>query len=543
VVIGAGPNGLVAANILADAGWDVVVLEAQAVPGGAVRSGDYLGPGFVADFCSAFYPLATASPVIGSFSLQQFGLEWLHAPSVLAHPLLDGRCAVLSTDLERTASSCESLGDGDGAAWERLTGLWDRIGVELVDALFTPFPPVRAGVRLLRELHAAGGLRVARLAALPVRRLAEEEFTGPGSLLFAGCAMHADLAPESAGSALYGWLLAMLGQRHGWPVPKGGAASLTASLVRRLQARGGRVLCGRRVEEILVVDGAATGVRTEGGEIFGAGKGVFADVVAPVLYGGLVPWRHLPERLRDDMSRFQWDYSTVKVDWAVSTGVPWSAEGAYGAGTVHLGASMDELTQYCAELAMGRVPSQPFVLVGQMTTADPSRSPEGTESLWGYSHVPRQVRGDAGDGDIKGDWGSADLERFADRVEAQIERFAPGFRRRILRRHIFGPGELQAHNENEVGGAINGGTSALHQQLIFRPVPGLGRPETPVRRLYLASSSAHPGGGVHGACGANAARCALRKVAFDRWVLPGHLFAASRALPRIQEEAPKPGSF
>ncbi|HET9059887.1 MAG TPA: NAD(P)/FAD-dependent oxidoreductase, partial [Acidimicrobiales bacterium] len=365
---------------------------------------------------------------------------------------------------------------------------------------------------------------------------------GPGSLLFAGCAMHADLAPESAGSALYGWLLAMLGQSHGWPVPKGGASALTGALVRRLESRGGRVLCGQRVEEVLVKDGTAMGVRTVAGEIFSAGKGVFADVVAPLLFGGLVPWRHLPARFREDMSRFQWDYSTVKVDWALSSRVPWSAEGAHGAGTVHLGASMDELTEYCAQLAMGRVPSRPFVLVGQMTTADPSRSPEGTESLWGYTHVPREVRGDAGGGGITGVWAHSDLERFAERVEDQMERFAPGFRDRIVRRHIFGPGQLQEHNENAVGGAINGGTSALHQQLVFRPVPGLGRPETPVRRLYLASSSAHPGGGVHGACGANAARSALRKAAMGRWVLPGYLFAASRALAPTQQDAmPAPG--
>jgi phytoene dehydrogenase-like protein len=236
---------------------------------------------------------------------------------------------------------------------------------------------------------------------------------------------------------------------------------------------------------------------------------VLVATAATALYGGLVGWEHLPARLADDMRRFQWDYATFKVDWALSAPVPWAAPGVAEAGTVHLAASMDELSEFTHQLARGLIPGSPFLIVGQMTTADPDRSPPGTESLWAYTHVPRQARGDAG-GVLTGSWEAAEADRFADRIEAQIERYAPGWRERILGRRLTTPAALQADNANLVGGAINGGTFALHQQMVFRPVPGLGRPETPIAGLYLASSSAHPGGAVHGACGANAARAALR---------------------------------
>jgi phytoene dehydrogenase-like protein len=209
------------------------------------------------------------------------------------------------------------------------------------------------------------------------------------------------------------------------------------------------------------------------------------------------------------MEHFEWDPGTVKVDFALSGPVPWAATPAAAPGTVHIAESIDEIRQNGAHLAAGAVPATPFLLCGQMAAADPSRAPEGAESLWLYTHVPHHTTSDAGDGDITGRWDSSDVERMADRMQARIEAYAPGFGDRILARRALGPRELEARDENLVGGAVNGGTANLHQQLVFRPVPGLGRAETPVAGLFLASASAHPGGGVHGACGSNAARAAL----------------------------------
>ncbi|MFE9252742.1 phytoene desaturase family protein [Streptomyces sp. NPDC007088] len=511
VVIGAGPNGLVAANLLADAGWSVEVLEAQDQPGGAVRHDRGVDPEFVSDLFSTFYPLAAASPVIAGLRLEREGLRWSHAPKVLAHPLRDGRCAVLSRDPQETAASLDTFAPGDGAAWEELRTVWETLRPGVVDALFTPFPPVRAVARLALRLRAAGGLRLARTMVLPVRRLGEEEFRGEGGgLLLAGNALHADLAPEAAGSGGFGWLMSMLGQTYGFPVPTGGSGALTAALVRRLARRGGSVRCGERVTEVLVRGGRAVGVRTSGGEEVPARRAVLADVSAPDLYGSLVAGHHLPGRLLADLRRFQWDFATFKVDWALNGPVPWSCPQAAQAGTVHLAEGVDGLTRFAAQIAMGQVPDEPFTLFGQMTTTDPSRSPLGTESAWAYTHVPHRVRGDAGDEGLTGTWDAREQEVMADRVEAQVERYAPGFRALVRARRVLAPTTLENLDANLRGGAINGGTTAMHQQLFFRPTPGTGRPETPVPGLYLASASAHPGGGVHGAPGANAARSALR---------------------------------
>ncbi|ODA73895.1 hypothetical protein APS67_001821 [Streptomyces sp. AVP053U2] len=237
---------------------------------------------------------------------------------------------------------------------------------------------------------------------------------------------------------------------------------------------------------------------------------MLADVSAPALYGGPVDARHLPGRLLDDLVRFQWDFATFKIDWALGGPVPWTAQEASTAGTVHLADGVDGLTRFAAQIATGRVPGRPFLLFGQMTTADGTRSPAGTESAWAYTHVPHRIKGDAGEDGLTGAWDRREQEAMADRVESEVERWAPGFRSRIRSRRLLPPPALQALDANLYGGAINNGTTAMHQQLVFRPTPGTGRPETPVKGLYLASAAAHPGGGVHGAPGANAARAALR---------------------------------
>lgn len=440
VVIGAGPNGLVAANLLADAGWSVEVLEEQPEPGGAVHHDHGVDPAYVSDVFSAFYPLAAASPVLAALRLDRYGLRWSHAPSVLAHPLTDGSCALLDRDIDTTAASLDAFAPGDGAAWRRLHDVWESLRPDILDALFTPFPPVRATARLARRLRAAGGLRMARTLVLPVRRMGEEEFRGQGGrLLLAGNALHADLAPESAGSGGFGWLMGMLGQTYGFPVPVGGSGALTEALARRLEAQGGWIRCGQRVERIVVRGGRAVGVRTAAGDAVVARRAVLADVSVPALYGDLLDPEHLPTQLQEDLRRFQWDFATFKVDWALDGPVPWQAEQASRAGTVHLADGLDELTRFAAQIAMREVPDRPFLLFGQMTTADATRSPQGTESAWAYTHIPHEIGADAGDDGITGRWDTKDQELMADRVERQVERFAPGFRSLVRARRILAP--------------------------------------------------------------------------------------------------------
>lgn len=499
VVIGAGPNGLTAAAVLADAGWDVLVLEEQPEPGGAVRSAE-LYPGFRADLFSAFHPLAAASPAFAALDLASHGLRWSRSPAAFGHPLgpEDDDAVVVWADADATAADLERRHPGDGEVWLRTTRQWSRVRESFLAMLLHPFPPVRGAVSLLRELGTAESLRFARMLASPVRRLSDELFGGDAArLLFMGNAMHADAPPDAPGSGVMGYILTMLAQDVGFPAPVGGAGALTDALVRRVRAAGAELRCDEKVTRIDVDRGGVTGVHTEQGTTVRVRRAVLAGVSAPALYERLLPDHAVTDRVRHDLRRFQWDTPVVKVNYALDRPVPWRSRSLSQAGTVHVGADSRSIVRWAADLETGVVPQSPFMLFGQMTTTDPTRSPRGTESAWAYTHLPRGIVDDD----------AADV--LARRVDDQLERYAPGFRGTILDRVVQRPRDLEEADANLVGGAVNGGTAQIHQQLFLRPLPGFGGPRTTVDGLFLSSAGAHPGGGVHGMCGWNAAHAAL----------------------------------
>jgi len=510
IVVGAGPNGLMSANLLADKGWSVLLLEAQEEVGGAVRSAEDVRPGFVHDTFSAFYPFVAASHAMQSLSLDEHGVRWRHAPAVLGHPFPDGEWALLVRDREVTAALMDRQHPGDGQAWLDLCAQWDRIGEHVLDALISPFPPVRHGLGALLRLPGAGGLDLVKQLLSPVIRFGDLRFGGRApKILLAGNAGHSDIPPNAPGSGMFGLLMTMLAQTVGYPVPEGGASALSEAMARRLESRGGVVRCSSPVVRIDVERGRATGVRTASGERFRARRAVVADVVAPNLFEKLLEPRAVPPRKLRALQQFQLDPSTVKVDWALDGEIPWASAPEHQPGTFHVADSLEQMAVAQAQITAHAIPAHPFMLAGQMATCDPTRAPEGKQSVWAYTHVPQSTTHDAGDAGIRGVWDRDDCERFADRMQERIERIAPGFGSRILARRVLGPRQFEERDANLIGGAINGGTSQLQQEAVLRPVPGLGRPETGISGLYLGSASAHPGGGVHGGPGYNAARAAL----------------------------------
>jgi phytoene dehydrogenase-like protein len=499
VVIGAGHNGLVAAAMLADAGWDVLALEAQDEPGGAVKSAE-LFPGYVSDLYSAFYPLSVTSPALQALHLEDHGLRWSRSPAVVGHARSaeDDDAPVIWPEIDRTADDLERRTAGDGVRWRQLFEQWLQIKEPLLETLFAPFPPVRGAVQLLRKLGTAEALRLAHLMLLPAGVMGAHLFDGEAArLLLLGNAMHADVPIDAPGSGVMGYMLIMMAQDGGFPVPVGGAGQLTAALVNRARSAGAHIECGHEVDSIDVRGHHAVSVRTTGGETVQVRRAVIADTSAPLLYRRLLPADSLPDALLRSIDRFVWDTPVLKINYALDAPIPWRSKSLSDAGTVHIGADHDGLIRWMADLNTGTVPLHPFLLFGQMTTADPTRSPAGTESAWAYTHLPRGVADDA----------SADQLSVA--VDIVLEKHAPGFGDRIVGKTIQRPSDLEASDANLHGGAVNGGTSQLFQQLIFRPVPGFGGAETPVENVYLGSAGASPGGGVHGVCGRNAARAAL----------------------------------
>lgn len=507
VVVGAGHHGLVAAAMLADAGWDVLVLEAQPEPGGAVRSAQ-LTPGYVTDLFSSFYPMTVASPAMAALGLEDHGLRWSRAPAVVGHPrsATDDDPPVVYPDPARTAAEFDRRTAGDGENWLRLLGLWDRVKKPLLDAILAPFPPVRPLLTLLHKLGTSEALRLANLLVQPAAAMAEQLFDGDAPrVLLLGNALHADIPLDAPGSGVMGLLMTMLAQDRGWPVPVGGSSQLTAALVRRARSAGARIECDQNVCRVNVRGGRAAGVNTTDGRTVTARRAVLADVTAPRLFCDMLPADAVPAGLRRDLTHFVWDPPVVKVNYALDALIPWHAKALRDVGTVHLGADGPGLIRWMADINTRAVPTQPFMLLGQTSIADPTRSPSGTESVWAYTHLPRHVHDDAA------------AERLAESMDRVIEAHAPGFGAHVVGRHLQRPSDLQAHDANLHHGALNGGTAQLQQMLIFRPAPGMGRAETPIERLYLASASATPGGSVHGACGRNAANAALAADGVTGW--------------------------
>ena len=446
-MIGSGPNGLAGAIELARAGLEVEVHEAEPELGGGLRSVNLTLPGFVHDVCSSIHPLAVASPAFRDLGLD---VDWVHPDAPAAHPFDDGTVLLLERDIGETAGQ---LGV-DGAAYRELIE-------PLVESWPYPYAP-----RAFLELRAS--LRSALAAARP---LAESRFRSERTRAwFAGFAAHSLLPLERRPSAGFALALLVLGHAVGWPFPRGGSQRLADALASRLQELGGEIHVSSPVDEL------------PNAEV------VLADV-SPRELARIAP---LPERYAARLQAYRLGLGAFKVDWALDGPIPWRAPECARAGTVHLGGSFEEISASEWGAWSGRPAAKPFVLLAQTSLFDRSRAPEGKHTAWAYCHVPNGF-----------------AEDMTERIEAQVERFAPGFRERILARHAMGPAELEAHNRNLVGGDLNGGKMDLGQ-LFFRPVRSLVPYRTPLRGVYLCSASTPPGGGVHGLCGYSAARVALR---------------------------------
>ncbi len=462
VVVGSGPNGLAAAVTVAEAGRSVLVLEAKAEVGGGCRSAALTLPGFLHDVCSAVHPLAVASPFFRSRPLAKYGLEWIESPAPLAHPLDDGSAVLLERCIDETA---RGLGP-DADAYRDLVGplaaRWDALASDLLSFPRLPRYPLALARFAFPALRSAAGL--ARHAFAGARARA----------LFAGLAAHSLLPLERLPSAAFGLVLGMAAHAGGWPVPRGGSRRIAEALAAYLRDLGGEIVTGRPVCRLDELPPA---------------RAVFLDLTPRQVLDLAGP--RLPERYRRRLRAFRYGPGVFKVDWALVGPIPWRARDCTRAATVHLGGTLEEIAASEAAPWYGAPAERPFVLLVQPSLFDPSRAPLGRHTAWAYCHVPH---------------GSA-VDMTA-RIEAQIERFAPGFRDLVLARSSRGPAELERDNPNLIGGDIGGGALDLWQ-LVRRPVFGRAPHATPADGLFVCSASTPPGPGVHGMCGYLAARAAL----------------------------------
>lgn len=474
VVVGSGPNGLAAAIRLAQAGLDVTVLEAADRPGGGTRTSELTLPGLLHDDCSAFHPTGVVSPFLSTLGLEKHGLEWAWPELDLAHPLDDGRAGVMSRDADVTAAS---LGP-DADRWRRLLGrVADDVETLLDDVLGPVLHVPRHPIALARF-----GMR----AALPATALVKAFRDEPAKALFMGVAAHQHGRLDLPLGSAVGMLLTTVGMRAGWPVAVGGSRAISDAMISLLADLGGTVRTG---VEVTSLDQVAELVP---GELGGRPDVVVLDVSPRAALR--IVGDEMPPRVARALRRFRYGPSAFKLDLAVEGGVPWTNPDARRAGTVHVGGSSAEIAAVEAATERGEMPDRPFVLVGQQHLADPTRSFGDLHPVWAYAHVPHGWRGDA-----------------TEHVLAQVERFAPGFRDRVVKVAVRGTSAVEAHDANYVGGDIGVGANTA-RQLVLRPRASLDPYSLGVPGVYLCSSATPPGGGVHGMCGFQAATSALRRL-------------------------------
>jgi phytoene dehydrogenase-like protein len=463
VVVGSGPNGLAAAIAIARTGRSVLVLEAEDTIGGGTRSAELTLPGFVHDVCSTAHALALGSPFLSRLPLAEHGLELVHPPAPLAHPLDDGTAAMLERSVDVTA---RGLG-ADGDAYRTLMGPLAEGARRLVPALLGPLRPPRDPVAFARfglsAIRSASGLLRGRFDGAPARAL------------LGGCSAHSMLSLRAPASASFGLVLAVLAHAVGWPVARGGSQRVADALAGVLRSLGGRIETGRRIGSLAELPSSSA---------------VLLDLTPRQVVA--VCGDRLPDRYRRALERFRYGPGVFKLDWALDAPIPWTAPEVARAGTVHLCGTLPEIVASEEAVTRGHHPERPFVLLVQATLFDPSRAPDGKHTAWAYCHVPNGSRRD-----------------MTEAIESQIERFAPGFRDRVLARSTMDTADVERHDANYVGGDINGGLQDLRQLFtrpVVRPVPY----STPIEGLYICSSSTPPGGGVHGMSGYFAGRAALR---------------------------------
>jgi phytoene dehydrogenase-like protein len=463
IVVGSGPNGLAAAITLAREGHSVVVFEARGTIGGGTRSAELTLPGFIHDICSAIHPLGIGSPFFRTLPLVEHGLEWIHSPSPLAHPFDDGTAAVLERSIDETGKTLDQDADAYRNVMKPLVADWNKLAVDLLGPLQLPRHPMAIGRFGLSAIRPAYGFAKGTFKSERARGF------------FAGLAAHSIMPLDQMITSAIGLVLGILGHTVGWPMPRGGSQKIAEALARYLHSLDGEIITDRLIESIDELPTA---------------RAILLDVTPRQLLR--MAGHRLPVGYRRKLEAYRYGPGVFKLDWALDGPIPWSANECTRAGTVHLGGTLDEIATGERMVWEGKHPEKPYVLVAQQSLFDPTRAPAGKHTAWAYCHVPNGSTFD-----------------MTERIEAQIERFAPGFRDLILARSTRSPAQFEQYNPNYIGGDINGGVQDL-RQLFTRPTARLVPYSTPIKGLYICSSSTPPGGGVHGMCGYHAAHAALR---------------------------------